>query len=145
MNAPRRTRLLQLRWAGALLLAQGVLMEATVFVGLLVLLALGVPQNAVTERAQIFALPYLNDNLYLMMAMSGIFATLRILGAVGLLRNRAWALALSLANCAVTLTLMIFLLPAGLVDGALSGTALVLILLSWLGSDDGGAPRQVVR
>ena len=116
-------------------------MEATAFVGLLVLLALRVPQDAVTERVQVFALPYLDDNLYLMMAMSGIFAVLRIVGAVGLVRDRAWGLALSLTNCAVTLTLMIFLLPAGLLDGVLSGTALLLILFAWLGRNADGSPR----
>ena len=114
------------------------------FAGLLVLLALGIPQDAVIERAHVFSLPYLNDNLYLMMAMSGIFAALRIVGAVGLLRDRAWGLALSLANCVVTLTLMIFLLPAGLLDGVLSGTALVLILFAWLGRDQNGSPRAIV-
>jgi uncharacterized membrane protein (DUF2068 family) len=137
-------RHLRLQWAGALLLVQGILMEGMPFVGLLVLLALGIPQDVVSERAQVFALPYLNDNLYLMMGMSGIFAALRIVGAVGLLRNRAWGLALSLTNCVVTLTLMIFLLPAGLLDGVLSGTALLLILLAWLGRDESGAPRAIV-
>lgn len=134
----------QLKWAGVLLLVQGVFMEAAAFIGLLLLLALGIPQAAVTERTQIFALPYLNDNLYLMMAMSGIFAALRIVGAVGLLRNRVWGLALSLVNCVVTLTLMIFLLPAGLVDGVLSGSALVLVLLAWLGRDQAGDFRTIV-
>lgn len=40
-----------------LLLAQGILMEATVFVGLGILLFLGIPQSEITGRVEIFALP----------------------------------------------------------------------------------------
>lgn len=118
-------------------------MEGLVAVGLVVLLVLGVPQDEVTARVHVFALPYLQDNLYLMMAMSGVFAALRIIGAVGLWRGRVWALAISLVNCVVTLILMIFLLPAGLADGVLSGTALVLMLYAWLDRDGEGRPRML--
>lgn len=127
-----------------MLLVQGVLMEGLVFVGVLVLLTLNIPLASITENAEVFALPYLQDNLYLMMAMSGVFAALRILGAVGLLRNRLWGLGLSLINCVVTLVLMIFLLPAGLLDGVLSGTALVILLFAWLGRSSDGQPKLLV-
>lgn len=116
-------------------------MEGLVVVGVVILLMSGIPQGVITERADIFALPYLQDNLYLMMAMSGVFAALRVIGAVALWRNRLWGLVLSLINCVVTLVLMIFLLPAGIADGLLSGTALVLILHGWLGRDTDGTPR----
>ena len=139
-----RTRLLQLRWAGILLLIQGILMEGIVVIALVVTLILEVPQRVVTEQTDVFALPYLNDNLYLMMAMSGVFAALRITGAIGVMRNRLWALALSLVNCVVTIALMIFLLPAGLADGVFSGLALVLMLSAWLGRNVDGSVRTVV-
>ncbi|MFC4718064.1 hypothetical protein [Glutamicibacter sp. BW77] len=135
------TRKLQYRWAAWLLLAQGVLMEGLVFIGLLVLIGLNIPQSSIAENANVFALPYLQENLYLMMAMSGIFATLRVLGAIGLLRNRLWGLGLSIINCTVTVVLMAFMLPAGIIDGVLSGTALVLILFAWLGRDSDGQPK----
>ena len=108
-------------------------MEGLVFIGLLVMLALGVEQNDVTARVEIFALPFLQEHLFLMMAMSGVFAALRITGSIALWRERLWGLALSIVNCTVTLGLMIFMLPAGLADGILSGTALVLLLQAWLG------------
>ncbi|WP_233201725.1 hypothetical protein [Cryobacterium sp. Y11] len=133
----------QYRWAAGLLLVQGVLMEGLVFIGVLVLLALKIPQASIVENADVFALPYLQDNLYLMMAMSGIFATLRVLGAVGLLRNRLWGLGLSIVSCSVTLALMVFLLPAGLLDGILSGTALVLLLFARLGQTPDGQPKLI--
>jgi uncharacterized membrane protein (DUF2068 family) len=136
-----KTRRAQYRWAAGLLLAQGVLMEGLVFVGLVVLLVVGVPQASITGHATVFALSYLQENLYAMMAMSGIFAALRIAGAIGLWRNRVWGLALSLVNCVVTLVLMVFLLPAGLADGLLSGAALVLMLLARLGRGADGKPR----
>ena len=109
-------------------------MEGLVFIGLLVLLVLGVTQDVITRNAHIFALPYLQDNLYLMMTMSGVFSVLRVIGGIALWRDRLWGLALSLVNCAVTLVLMIFLLPAGIADGLLSGTALALMLHGWLGT-----------
>lgn len=131
-SSSRRRRLL--RWAAVLQLVQGILMEGLVLVGLLVLLALQLPQSAVTDRVDIFALEFLQSNLYLMMAMSGVFAALRVAGAVGLWKNRLWGLALSIVNCVVTLALMIFMLPAGIADGILSGAALVLMLMGWFGS-----------
>jgi uncharacterized membrane protein (DUF2068 family) len=133
----------QLTIAAVLLLVQGVLMEGLVFIGLGILLAVGTSQEAITEHADVFALPYLQDNLYLMMAMSGIFAALRIVGALGVLRNRLWGLALSLINCVVTLTLMVFLLPVGLFDGVISGSALVMLLIGWLGRDAQGNVRAI--
>ncbi|MDN4641755.1 hypothetical protein QCD70_16005 [Agreia sp. PsM10] len=140
---PRPTT--EFRWAAGLLIAQGVLMEGLVVIGLAVLLATGVTQDVITRNAEIFALDYLQDNLYLMMAMSGVFAALRVIGGIALWRDRLWGLALSLVNCAVTLTLMIFLLPAGIADGLLSGAALVLILHGWLGKDRDGRPRSIAR
>ena len=118
-------------------------MEGLVFIGVVVPLALQVPQASIVENADVFALPYLQDNLYLMMAMSGIFAALRVLGAVGLLRNRLWGLGLSLVNCIVTLALMVFLLPAGPLDGVISGTALVLLLIARLGHTPDGQPKKI--
>ena len=123
----------RLRAAAALMLVQGVLMEGGVFIGLLVLQLLGIDQAEATERFS-FALGYLQDNLYQVMVMSGIFGAMRIAGAVGVLRNRMWGMVLSLINCTVTLVLMLFILPAGIADGLLSGTALVLLLHTWYGT-----------
>ncbi len=81
-----------------------------------------------------FKLPYFQDNLYMMMAMGAVYGMLRIIGAIGLLKNRLWGLSLSLINCVITIALMMFLLPAGIVDGILAGSALVLILLQYFGN-----------
>ena len=58
-----RARLLRLRWASGLLIAQGALMELSVFVGVVALATLGVPQTSVADRVGVFALPYLNEHL----------------------------------------------------------------------------------
>ena len=142
--APLRRARRELRAEAVLLLAQGVLMEGVVAVGLVVLLALGVPQAAITDRADVFALAYLRENLYPMMAMSGVFAALRITAAVGLWRDRLWGLALAVIMCVVTLVLIVFLLPAGILDGVLSGTALVLLLHARLGRAGDGSPRPAL-
>lgn len=118
----------QIRWAAILQLVQGVLMEGLPLLALGIVLALGIDAE-VMSRGFSFILPVFNEHLYLMMAMSGIFATLRIIGSIGLLRDRMWGYALSLINCTVTLVLMIFILPAGIADGILSGAALLLLLL----------------
>lgn len=107
-------------------------MEGLPFAGLGVLLLLGVDASVVGHGFA-FIVPFFNENLYLMMVMSGVFAALRITGAIGLLKNRMWGYVLSLVNCSVTLVLMVFMLPAGVVDGLFSGGALVLLLLARYG------------
>ncbi|MBF4570048.1 hypothetical protein ITJ57_14845 [Plantibacter sp. VKM Ac-2880] len=123
----------RLRAAGVLLLVHVVLMEALVACALPVMLVLGVSPAAVPAGIEVFALPYLNENLALMMVMSGIFGILRTIGAVVVLRNRAWGFELSVLNSAVTLVLMIFMLPAGVADGLLAGAALTLLLMARCG------------
>lgn len=44
-----------------------------------------------------------------------------------------WGLVLSVINCVITVALMMFLLPAGIMDGILAGSALILILMQYYG------------
>lgn len=127
-----RTASRQIKWAAALQLVQGILMEGLPFIGLLVLLILGIDPDFMS-RGFSFIVPAFNEHLTLMMAISGVFASLRVIGAVGLLKNRMWGYVLSLINCTVTLALMLFMLPAGIADGILSGAALLLLLLARYG------------
>ncbi|HJA37457.1 MAG TPA: DUF2127 domain-containing protein [Candidatus Brevibacterium intestinigallinarum] len=119
--------------AADLQLVQGVLMEGLPFLGLGMFLVLGLEEDVLTQRFS-FIVPFFSEHMLLMMAMSGIFAALRIIGAVGLRRNRMWGYALSVINCGVTLVLMTFMLPAGIADGILSGAALVLLLIARYGT-----------
>ena len=61
-----------------------------------------------------FKLSYLQDNLYMMMIIGAIYGIFRLIGAIGLL--------------------MMFLLPAGIMDGILAGSALILILIKYFGN-----------
>ena len=45
-----------------------------------------------------------------------------------------WGLALSVITCTVTMVLMTFMLPAGIADGLLSCTALILLLTQYFGA-----------
>lgn len=81
-----------------------------------------------------FKLQYFQDNLYMILFMGAIFGVMRIIGAIGLLKNRMWGLALSVINCVVTMILMMFMLPFGIQDGLLSCIALVLILTQYFGN-----------
>ena len=80
-----------------------------------------------------FKLPYFQENLYMMMVMGAIYGVFRLIGAMGLLKNRMWGLVLSVINCIITIALMMFLLPAGIMDGILAGSALILILMQYFG------------
>lgn len=69
-----------------------------------------------------------------MTIMSVIYGIMRLIGAVGLLKNRMWGLSLSIMNCIVTMVLMIFMLPAGIMDAIFACSALVLILMVYFNS-----------
>ena len=81
-----------------------------------------------------FIVPYFKDNMNLMVVMGAIYGTVRIIGSVGLWKNRMWGLVLSVINCVITMALMMFMLPAGIMDGILAATALILILIQYFGS-----------
>ena len=81
-----------------------------------------------------FKLQYFQDNLYMILFMGAIFGVMRIIGAIGLLKNRMWGLVLSVINCVVTMILMMFMLPFGIQDGLLACIALVLILTQYFGN-----------
>lgn len=80
-----------------------------------------------------FIIPYFKDNMNLMLVMGVIYGIVRIIGAIGLWKNRIWGLVLSLINCSITMVLMMFMLPAGIIDGILACSALVLILVQYFG------------
>ncbi len=109
-------------------------MELGIFVAVVALSLAGVSVLDGAGQYVSFALPYLQDNLDLFIYMAGIFGALRVIGAIGLLRDRMWGFALSLINSIVTLVLMLFMLPAGIADGVLSGGAVVLLLVGYFGT-----------
>lgn len=78
-----------------------------------------------------FGFSYIQENLTAFAALAGVFGVLRLVGAIGLLKNRLWGLVLSVVMILVTLNTMLFVLPAGIADGVLSGGALVLIVLAY--------------
>ena len=80
-----------------------------------------------------FIVPYLNENLFLTAIIGGSYGIVRLIGAVGLLKNRMWGFALSVINCVLTMALMVFMLPAGIIDGLLAGSALILMLTAYFG------------
>lgn len=71
-----------------------------------------------------FIVPYFRDNMNLMLIIGAIYGIVRVIGAVGLWINRMWGLTLSVINCVITMALMMFMLPAGIIDGILAATAL---------------------
>ena len=47
---------------------------------------------------------------------------------IGLFKNMMWGLVLSVINCIIAMAMMMTVLPFGIMDGILAGTALILIL-----------------
>lgn len=80
-----------------------------------------------------FKLSYFQENLYMMIIMGAIYGAARVIGAIGLLKNKMWGLALSVINCVLTMALMMFLLPAGIMDGIFACSALILMLTQYFG------------
>ena len=73
--------------AAILMIIHGGFMELG---GCLALLAVFLSGNANMEISNYFSfiVPYFQENLNLMMIMGGIYGTVRVIGAVGLLKNR---------------------------------------------------------
>lgn len=57
------------------------------FVAIVVLGSVGVPISENVSKHVSFVLPYLQDCLHLLAYMAGIFGTLRVIGAAGLLKD----------------------------------------------------------
>jgi len=76
----------------------------------------------------IFALDFFAKNLLLIGIMGAIFGILRIFAAAKILRNEMSGFALGIVMCVITLTLMIFMIPSGIIDGIFAGAALILLL-----------------
>ena len=55
------------------------------------------------------------------------------IGGVGLYKNLKWGLALSFITCAKAIAMMMTILPFGIMDGILAGTALILMLTQYFG------------
>lgn len=73
------------------------------------------------------------NNMNLMLVIGAIYGIIRVIGAVGLWKNKMWGLVLSVINCVITLALMMFMLPAGIMDGVLASSSLILILTQYFG------------
>jgi uncharacterized membrane protein (DUF2068 family) len=121
------------KMAALLMIIHGGCMELGGIFCLLPALILG-PEQFDIGRYFSFRFSYFQENLYLIMVMGAMYGILRILGAIGLLKNKMWGLVLSVINCVITLALMMFLLPVGIMDGVLAGGALILILLQYFGN-----------
>jgi len=119
--------------ASILMLIHGAFMEIGGCLCLVPALILG-PDRFDMSKYFSFIVPYFQDNLYMMSIIGLIYGIVRVIGAVGLWKNRMWGLVLSIINCVITMALMMFMLPAGIMDGILACSALILILVQYFGN-----------
>ena len=118
--------------AAVLMIIHGGLMEIGGCLALIPVLLMGTDKLDMSRYFS-FIVPFFQENLHMMMVMGGIYGIIRVIGAVGLWKNRKWGLSLSVINCVVTMILMMFMLPAGVMDGVLACSALILILTQYYG------------
>ena len=116
--------------AAILMIIHGIFMEIVGCVCLIPVFVLGSDQFDINQHVS-FIVPYFQENMNFMMVMGAIYGIVRVIGAVGLLKNRMWGLALSVINCVITMALMMFMLPAGIMDGIFACSALILILMEF--------------
>ena len=86
------------------------------------------------EKYFSFKLTYFQDNLNMIIVAGAIYGVVRTIGAIGLLKNKMWGFMLSVINCIITMILMLFLLPAGIMDGVFASSALILMLTQYYGN-----------
>lgn len=118
--------------AAVLMLIHGAVLEIG---GCLCLIPIFFMGSDKIDPSQFFAfiVPYFQDHMILMLMVGLIYGIVRIIGAIGLYQNRMWGLVLSVINCVITMVLMVLMLPAGIIDGVLAGSALILILTQYFG------------
>ena len=116
--------------ASILMFIHGALMELGGCLCLIPVFVIGSDKFDINQYFS-FIVPYFKDNMNLMLVMGAIYGIVRIIGAVGLWKNKMWGLALSVINCVITMTVMMFMLPAGIMDGILAAAALILILTQY--------------
>lgn len=116
--------------AALLIIIHGGLMEIGGALSFIALIVLKTDKFNI-EQYVFFKFPYYQDNVYMMIVMGVIYGMVRVIGAIGLLKNRMWGFTLSIINCIVTMLLMSFMLPMGIIDGILACSVLILMLLQY--------------
>lgn len=118
--------------ASVLMMIHGAFMEIGGCFCLIPIFILGADKFNINEHIS-FIVPYFQENMDLMLIMGMLYGIVRVIGAVGLWKNRMWGLVLSILNCIITMILMMFMLPAGIMDGVLACSSLILILTQYFG------------
>lgn len=118
--------------ASVLMIIHGAFMEIGGCFCLIPIFILGADRFDINEYIS-FIVPYFQNNMNLMLIMGMLYGIVRVIGAIGLWKNRMWGLVLSIINCVITMALMMFMLPAGIMDGILACSALILILTQYFG------------
>lgn len=118
--------------ASVLMMIHGAFMEIGGCFCLIPIFILGADKFNINEYIS-FIVPYFQENMDLMLIMGMLYGIVRVIGAVGLWKNRMWGLVLSILNCIITMILMMFMLPVGIMDGVLACSSLILILTQYFG------------
>lgn len=120
--------------AAILMIIHGAFMEAGTSLFMMPLVSKFGVDSSIREK--VFAVDFFKDNIVLMMAMGFIFGIVRVIGAIGVLKNRMWGFVLAVINCIVTMIVMFFMIPSGIADGILACSALILLLMGYYGKKE---------
>ena len=91
--------------ASVLMMIHGAFMEIGGCFCLIPIFILGADKFNINEYIS-FIVPYFQENMDLMLIMGMLYGIVRVIGAVGLWKNRMWGLVLSILNCIITMILM---------------------------------------
>jgi hypothetical protein len=86
------------------------------------------------REMQKFIFEPLQNNMKVTTLVGGIFGVVRLLAALGIFLSLMWGWALGVIISVVTFVIMTLYLPWGIMDGILSGIALISLLIGYFGS-----------
>jgi hypothetical protein len=112
--------------AGAALIIHGLIEIAP-------LLFKSVGSSPQGQGMQKFIFEPLQNNLKVTTLVGGIFGVVRIIAALGIFLSLMWGWALGVIISIVTFVVLTLYLPWGIMDGILSGIALIGLLIGYFG------------
>jgi hypothetical protein len=82
-----------------------------------------------TNMAPSFIFQEISDNWQMTIGVSIVSGLIRIIAAVGILKNLKWGWNLGVIISVITFTMLTFYLPMGIMDAIFSGSVLVILVI----------------
>jgi hypothetical protein len=123
---------LLIKWAAILLILHG-------FTEIMGLFALFAPAQYVSKLFVNFggmSPSVLQENVVLISIFGLLWGITRIIAAIGIIKNRKWAMALGIIISSITLIASVSIIPFGIMDSLYAIPVLILLLIMWFGKTE---------